>query len=170
MKTTRCTEVSGSYDDDVCVIYANIGVFLTQIINEVCYTRWYMRCSRMYSLSRTPAILFNPSTGEIPVNCQSAKDINTYFKSYLHVEDLGLPDVDGIRTLHTTSLQTICLTIRTPSLLTILKALNFGNRISLDSQSLWISLPVIDFSKVPHVYITCMACYGTSQQLLSKKS
>ena len=47
----------------------------------------------------------------------------------------------------TTSRLTICLTTSTPSLLTILNALNFRNLISLDSQSLWRSFPVINISK-----------------------
>ena len=54
-----------------------------------------------------------------------------------------LPDVDGIRT-HNISTDNLS---STPSLLTISNALNFRNGISLDSQSLCRSFPVINISK-----------------------
>ena len=41
----------------------------------------------------TSDIDFNPSAGAITVNSQSAKDIDQYFKTQLHVEDSRPPNV-----------------------------------------------------------------------------
>ena len=40
-------------------------------------------------VSRRSGIVFNPSAGAITDHSQSAKDIYTYFKSQLYVEDPG---------------------------------------------------------------------------------
>ena len=40
-------------------------------------------------LSSRSGIVFNPSAGAITDHCQSAKDIDPYFKSHLYVEDPG---------------------------------------------------------------------------------
>ena len=48
-----------------------------------------MPVSVLFVSSRS-GIVFNPSTGAITDDSQSAKDIDPYFKSQLYVEDPGL--------------------------------------------------------------------------------
>ena len=100
----------------------------------------------MYCVSRTSAIIFEPSIGAITDNCQSAKDTDTYFKSQIYVENIGLPAVDGLEP--TTSRLTICLTTRTPPLIANLKTLNFRQW----NQS-WFSNPLSIISSYQHFQI-----------------
>ena len=73
---------------------------------------------------RTWVILFNSSTDAITDHCQSAKDVDTYFKSQIYVEDIGLPSMDGIRT-YNLLIDNLYLITMTPPLLANLIALNF---------------------------------------------
>ena len=48
-----------------------------------------MGCLCVLFVSSRSCIIFNPSTGAITDHSQSAKDIEPYFKSQLHVEEPG---------------------------------------------------------------------------------
>ena len=50
-------------------------------------------CMCVLLVSSTSDIVFNPSASAMTVNNQSAKDIDQYFKTKLHVEDSLQPKV-----------------------------------------------------------------------------
>ena len=120
-----------------------------------------MRCSSMYCVSRTSAILFNPSTSAVTDYCQSAKDIDTYFKCQLYVGDHDPPAMDRIRT-HNFSIDNSFLTTRLHPSLQIWMRLISGNGISMYSQTFWRSFSVITISKS---HISMQHCWLATLQV-----
>ena len=145
-------------------------VFLVQVIPEVvlCRSAYAIHCVWIVCLSSSSAILFNPSTSAIADHSKSAKDIDTYFKSQLYVEDTGSPAVNEIRAYNLV-IDDLCLTTRSLPLLADLKGLS-GNGISLDSQTRWRSFPIYQHLQMLLVYTIFFVFNAKSQQLLQWKS
>ena len=74
------------------------GVFLAQVLAEGVLCGVGI-CDALVCTVRVYHIVypFNPSTGAITDHCQSAKNIDTRFKSQLYVEDHGLLAVEGFQ-------------------------------------------------------------------------
>ena len=97
-------------------------------------------------------IVYLSSSGAINDYSQSAKEIDTYFKSQLYVEDPGRSAVDGIR-IHNLLIDDAWFTSRTPLLFANFKGLS-GDGIKPIEES----FPFVNISK-SHVFIqhSCLA-------------
>ena len=130
------------------------GVFFTHSGNDrgcegvLCVVG--MRCSWMYWMYRT-------------VNQRRAR---IHFNSQVYVEDLGPPAMNGIRT-HNFSIDNVCLTNRTPSLLANLKALNFRQWNQSGFSNPLQIISSYEHFKIQYVLTIFLVWNATSQQLVS---